>query len=147
MLLLLFSCLVLSDFAAPWTPGCWGPALHYLLGFAQTHIHWFSDAIQPSLPLSSPSSLIYIFLHFPPSTFLISLFGQSMNGVYFVMSKMFIEELCVSVIYFKNKLVGQLLFLKLKSSQVIIFNMLPWTFCLPPPTLLSTSYEFLSDRK
>lgn len=48
-----------------------------------------------------------------------------MNGVYFVMSEMFIEELCVPVIYFKNKLVGQFLFLKLKSSQVIIFNMLP----------------------
>ena len=55
MLLLLLSCSVLSDSAAPWTPGCQGPALHYLLEFAQTHIHWFSDAIQPSLPLSPPS--------------------------------------------------------------------------------------------
>ena len=32
------------------------PVLHHLLGFAQTHFHWVSDAIQPSHPLS-PSSL------------------------------------------------------------------------------------------
>ena len=31
------------------------PVLHYLPGFAQTHVHWVSDAIQPSHPLSSPS--------------------------------------------------------------------------------------------
>ena len=31
------------------------PVLHYLLVFAQTHVHWVSDAIQPSHPLSSPS--------------------------------------------------------------------------------------------
>ena len=35
------------------TPGF--PVLHYLLEFAQTHVHWVSDANQPSLPLSSPS--------------------------------------------------------------------------------------------
>ena len=29
--------------------------LHYLLEFAQTHVHRVSDAIQPSHPLSSPS--------------------------------------------------------------------------------------------
>ena len=28
---------------------------NYLLEFAQTHIHWVSDAIQPSHPLSPPS--------------------------------------------------------------------------------------------
>ena len=32
------------------------PILHHLLEPAQTHIHWVSDAIQPSHPLSSPSS-------------------------------------------------------------------------------------------
>ena len=26
----------------------WFPALHYLPGFAQTHVHWVDDAIQPS---------------------------------------------------------------------------------------------------
>ena len=31
------------------------PVLHYLLGFAQTHVHWISDAIQPSHTLLSPS--------------------------------------------------------------------------------------------
>ena len=29
--------------------------LHYLPGFAQTHVHWVDDAIQPSYPLLSPS--------------------------------------------------------------------------------------------
>ena len=29
--------------------------LHYLLEFAQTEVHWVSDAIQPSYPLLSPS--------------------------------------------------------------------------------------------
>ena len=34
------------------TPGF--PVLHYLLEFAQTHVHWVGDSIQPSHPLSSP---------------------------------------------------------------------------------------------
>jgi len=33
------------------------PVLHYLLEFAQTHVQWVSDAIQPFHPLSSPSPL------------------------------------------------------------------------------------------
>ena len=39
------------------TPGFLG--LHYLPGFVQTHVHWVSDAIQPSHPLllSSPHAL------------------------------------------------------------------------------------------
>ena len=37
------------------TPGF--PVLHYLPEFAQTHIHWVSDAIQPSHPLLPPSPL------------------------------------------------------------------------------------------
>ena len=35
------------------TPGL--PVYHQLPEFTQTHIHWVSDAIQPSHPLSSPS--------------------------------------------------------------------------------------------
>ena len=35
------------------TPGF--PALHHLLEFTQTHVHWVGDAIQPSHPLSPPS--------------------------------------------------------------------------------------------
>ena len=31
------------------------PVFHYLLEFAQTHVHWVGDAIQPSHILSSPS--------------------------------------------------------------------------------------------
>ena len=31
------------------------PVLHYPLEFAQTHVHWIGDAVQPSHPLSSPS--------------------------------------------------------------------------------------------
>ena len=42
-------------FVTPWTmPGT--PVLHYLPEFAQTHVHWVNDAIQPSNPLL-PSSL------------------------------------------------------------------------------------------
>ena len=33
------------------------PVLHYLLKLAQTHVHWVSDATQPSHPLLSPSPL------------------------------------------------------------------------------------------
>ena len=32
------------------------PVLHHLPQFAQTHVHWVNDAIQPSHPLLSPSS-------------------------------------------------------------------------------------------
>ena len=32
------------------------PVHHLLLKFTQTHVHWVGDAIQPSHPLSSPSS-------------------------------------------------------------------------------------------
>ena len=39
------------------TPGF--PVHHHLLELAQTHIHWISDAIQPSHPLSSHSSLVF----------------------------------------------------------------------------------------
>ena len=31
------------------------PVLHHLLEFAQTHVHWVDDAIQPSHPLLTPS--------------------------------------------------------------------------------------------
>ena len=39
------------------TPGLL--VLHQLLELAQTHVHWVSDAIQPSCPLSSPSPLAF----------------------------------------------------------------------------------------
>ena len=46
-------CLTLCDPTNCSTPGF--PVLYYLLKFAQTHVRWISDAIQPSHPLSSPS--------------------------------------------------------------------------------------------
>ena len=46
-------CLTLCDPMDCSTPGF--PILHHLPEFAQTHVHWISDAIQPSHPLASPS--------------------------------------------------------------------------------------------
>ena len=39
------------------TPGL--PVHHQLLEFTQTHVHWVSDAIQPSHPLLSPSTPVF----------------------------------------------------------------------------------------
>ena len=53
------SSLILCDTMYCSTPGL--PAHHQLLEPAQTHVHWVSDAIQPSHPLSSPLLLPLIF--------------------------------------------------------------------------------------
>ena len=47
------SCPTLYDPMNRSTPGL--PVHHQLPEFTQTHIHWVSDALQPSHPLSSPS--------------------------------------------------------------------------------------------
>ena len=47
------SCLTLCDPIDCSKPGL--PVHHQLPELAQTHVHWVSDAIQPSYPLSSPS--------------------------------------------------------------------------------------------
>jgi len=47
------SCPTLCDLMDCGTPGL--PVRHQLLQFTQTHVHWVSDAIQPSHPLLSPS--------------------------------------------------------------------------------------------
>ena len=56
---LLFCCLLAQSWPALCDPmDCSTPGftvLHHLLEFAQTHVHWVSDAIQSSCPLSSPS--------------------------------------------------------------------------------------------
>ena len=39
------------------------PVLHHLPGFAQTHVHWVSDAIQTSQSLSSPSPTFNLSQH------------------------------------------------------------------------------------
>ena len=46
-------CLTLCNCMVCSTPGL--PVHHQLPEFAQTRLHWVSDAIQPSHPLSSPS--------------------------------------------------------------------------------------------
>ena len=43
------------------TPGF--PVFHSLPEFAQTHVHWVSDAIQPSHPLSPPSPALNLSQH------------------------------------------------------------------------------------
>ena len=47
------SCMTLCEPMDCRMPGF--PVLHHLPEFAQTHVLWVSDAIQPSCPLSSPS--------------------------------------------------------------------------------------------
>ena len=47
------SCPTLCDPMNRSTPGL--PVHHQLLEITQTHVHWVSDAIQPSHPLSCPS--------------------------------------------------------------------------------------------
>ena len=62
IILLLFSCSVLSTLCDPMD--CSVPSLpvpHHLPELAQTHVHWFGDAIQPSHPLTSPSPSAFNF--------------------------------------------------------------------------------------
>ena len=47
------SCLALCCLMNCSTPGF--PVFHYLLEFAETHVHWVGDGIQPSHPLLPPS--------------------------------------------------------------------------------------------
>ena len=50
------SCPILCDTMNPSTPWTGAHPMHcQLLEFIQTHVHWVSDAIQPSHPLSSTS--------------------------------------------------------------------------------------------
>ena len=44
----------------PWSPACQTPLSHHQFPeLAQTHVHRVSDAMQPSHPLLSPSTLIF----------------------------------------------------------------------------------------
>ena len=56
--LLLFSCQVVSDSVPAWTAAPQVSLSFTISQFAQVHVHWISDAIQPSHPLlpSSPSA-------------------------------------------------------------------------------------------
>ena len=55
------SCLTLCDPMDCSMPAL--PVLNYFPEFAQTHVHWVSDAIQPSHPLSSPSPAFSLSQH------------------------------------------------------------------------------------
>ena len=70
------SCLALSDLMNCSTSGF--PVLHYLLEFAQTHVHWVSDAIQPSHPLSTPS---HFALNLPQNFLMSRLFASDGQGI------------------------------------------------------------------
>ena len=50
-------CLTVCDLMDRGMPGL--PVHHQLQEFTQTHLHWVSDAIQPSHPLSSPSPFAF----------------------------------------------------------------------------------------
>ena len=55
------SCLTLGDHMDCSMTGF--PVTHHLLKFAQVHVHWISDAIQTSHPLSSSSSAFSLSQH------------------------------------------------------------------------------------
>ena len=58
------------------------PVLHYLPELAQTHVHWVSDAIQPSHPLSPPSPLAFSLSQHQslPMSYLFASDGQSIGA-------------------------------------------------------------------
>jgi len=74
------SCLTLCDPMDCSTPGF--PVHHQFLEFTQTHVHWVSDAIQPSHPLLSPSPPAFL----ASGSFQMNQFfasgGQSINRKY-----------------------------------------------------------------
>ena len=57
------SCPTLCDPMDCSMPGL--PVHHQFLKFTQTHVHWVSDAIQPSHPLLSPSQIIAFYSERP----------------------------------------------------------------------------------
>ena len=71
------SCPTLCDPMACSMPGF--PVLHHLLEFAQTHIHWIGDAIQPSSPLSPLSPPV---LNLSQHQGLFQWVGSSHQGAY-----------------------------------------------------------------
>ena len=60
------------------------PALYYLLEFAQTHVHWVSDATQPSDPWSPSSPVLNIPQHqiFLPLSWLFTSGGIRLSKEY-----------------------------------------------------------------
>ena len=85
-------------FVTPWTQHTRFPCLHHSSEFAQTHVHWVCNAIQPSDPLSSPFSCLQSFSSsgsFPMSQFFASggqSIGVSISASVFPMN---IQEYCL----------------------------------------------------
>ena len=60
------------------------PVLHYLPEFAQTHVHWVSDAIQPAHTLPPPSLALNLSQHqglFQRASFSLISGGQSIGAL------------------------------------------------------------------
>ena len=75
------SCLTLCDPMDCSMPG--SSILHYLLEFAQIHVHWVSDAILPSLPPLAPFFCLQsfpAFESFPMSWLIASVIGASASA-------------------------------------------------------------------
>ena len=72
------SCLTLCHPMDCSTPGF--PVLYYLLEFAQTHIHWISEAIQPSHPLLPPSPTALNLSEYPTYQYFIVLVCSHPTG-------------------------------------------------------------------
>ena len=72
------SCLTLCDPMDCSMPGF--PVLPHLPVFAQTHVHWISDAIQPFHPLSPPSSAFFSSIRIFPMSWLFASGGQSIGA-------------------------------------------------------------------
>jgi len=82
--LLFKSCPTLWDPINCSTPGF--PVLHYLPEFAQTHVHWASDAIQLSYPLSLPSLHLFICLSQSLPTSLVCFIGRNILTLLFILA-------------------------------------------------------------
>ena len=96
------------------TPGF--PVLHCLTEFAQIHVHWDSDAIQPSHPLSAPFSCPqYLSQHqglFQSAklTKVLFLFLRKCAKIFFLSQKGKIRYGCKSFVgyYYQNLLIPSL---------------------------------------
>ena len=80
--LLLFSCYVLVQlFATSWSAACQSSLSITGSEFAQTHVHWVSDAIQLSHPLLPPFPLAFNFSQFMDLFPLSQLFASSGQSI------------------------------------------------------------------